>query len=121
GESLDVKYQGPGIPKDFIPDEVLNAGIVKATTLDDVTPPTAPSDLLVQSVGPTSVGLSWLPSTDNVGVVEYEIYNEQTDTIIARTDAYGFILAPGENGTTTFGLLSTGGKKEITTARYNLL
>lgn len=124
GQSLDVKYQGPGIPKDFIPDNALNTGIVKATTLDDVTPPTAPTDLIVKSTGTSTVGLSWLPSTDNVDVVGYEIYNEQTDTIIARTDAYGSILI-GEGGGSVNSLSEANAKsfvkKDLSNVKHSIL
>ncbi|MGH3994782.1 MAG: fibronectin type III domain-containing protein, partial [Pseudonocardiaceae bacterium] len=37
----------------------------------DTTPPTAPSNLQAPQVGQTSVTLTWGPSTDNVGIVEY--------------------------------------------------
>ncbi|HET6252717.1 MAG TPA: PA14 domain-containing protein [Puia sp.] len=45
-----------------------------ATTLSDVTPPTAPGNLMVISTTGSSVGLSWTASTDNVAVDHYAIY-----------------------------------------------
>lgn len=47
---------------------------VTATTLADVTPPTAPADLKVTGTSRNSVALSWLAATDDVGVDKYEIY-----------------------------------------------
>src|SRR5690606_23288890 len=91
-EVLESRYSGPGVSKQLIPDNVLNTVIVKATTLDDATPPTAPGDLVIESTGATTVGLSWLPSTDNVAVAGYEIYDETADTLLARTDANGIII-----------------------------
>lgn len=92
GQVLKVSYSGPGISKQFIPDDALNVGTVKATTLEDGTPPTAPGDLVIESTGATTVGLSWEPSTDNVAVAGYEIYDETADTLLARTDANGIII-----------------------------
>ncbi|HEU4471302.1 MAG TPA: fibronectin type III domain-containing protein, partial [Flavisolibacter sp.] len=45
-----------------------------ATTESDIQAPTAPSDLVLTSKSRTSLGLSWGPSTDDIGVVRYEIY-----------------------------------------------
>jgi predicted esterase len=44
------------------------------TTDADVTPPTAPTNLVVTTASRTSVSLSWTPSTDDVGVARYEVY-----------------------------------------------
>ncbi|KJK44940.1 glucose dehydrogenase, partial [Lentzea aerocolonigenes] len=38
-------------------------------------PPTAPTDLVASDIKPDSAKLTWKPSTDNVGVTSYEIYN----------------------------------------------
>ncbi|TRX60121.1 prolyl oligopeptidase family serine peptidase [Fulvivirga sp. M361] len=48
---------------------------VSATVIGDGVPPSQPTDLTVLTIGPTSVGLSWSPSTDNVGVSGYTIYD----------------------------------------------
>lgn len=47
---------------------------VNATTLFDVNPPTAPSNLVATMTTRSSVSLQWDASTDDVGVVKYEIY-----------------------------------------------
>lgn len=47
---------------------------VNATTLFDVNPPTAPSNLVATTTTRSSVTLKWDASTDDVGVVKYEIY-----------------------------------------------
>ncbi|UWE04103.1 glycosyl hydrolase family 18 protein [Laceyella sacchari] len=42
---------------------------------DDTTAPSAPANLKVTGKSASSVSLSWTASTDNVGVVAYEVYN----------------------------------------------
>jgi chitodextrinase len=44
-----------------------------ATTLPDTTPPTTPGTPTATSVSSAQVGLAWAPSTDNVGVVGYQV------------------------------------------------
>ena len=45
-----------------------------AQTQADVTPPTAPGSLSLATTSSSSISLVWNQSTDNVGVVEYDIY-----------------------------------------------
>ncbi|WP_068619093.1 glycosyl hydrolase family 18 protein [Paenibacillus tuaregi] len=47
-------------------------------TPGDTTAPTTPSNLASTSVTANSVSLSWTASTDNVGVVGYDVYNGST-------------------------------------------
>ena len=49
----------------------------------DITPPTAPSNLKVDSLSYNKITLSWLASTDNVAVTEYIIYRNGVE--MART------------------------------------
>lgn len=61
---------------------------VSATTEVDTTPPTAPGTVTVFATRPTSVGLSWTPATDDVGVTAYDVYvrqYNQTSYIKANT------------------------------------
>lgn len=44
------------------------------TTDADNQPPTAPGNLTITGTTRSSIGLSWSPSTDDVGVVRYDIY-----------------------------------------------
>jgi len=44
----------------------------------DSTPPTAPNNLTATSVGSTSVALRWSASSDDVGVVVYQLYSNGT-------------------------------------------
>ena len=40
----------------------------------DITPPTAPTNLVANAVAPSQVNLTWTASTDNVGVVGYQVF-----------------------------------------------
>lgn len=103
GEVLEVRYQGPGVPEQFIPDSVLNFGVVMATTQGDTEAPSTPTALAVKSVGATSVGLSWNPSTDNVRVVGYNVYSKEGTGPSAQlkemavTDEWGDVIEEGAN------------------------
>jgi chitodextrinase len=44
----------------------------------DTTPPTAPSNLTSTAQTTSSISLSWNASTDNVGVVQYDVYRNST-------------------------------------------
>jgi chitodextrinase len=48
----------------------------------DTTPPSAPSALDAAALGETSVEMEWGPSTDDVGVVGYEVYRD--DRVVAQ-------------------------------------
>jgi subtilisin family serine protease len=43
--------------------------------IPDITPPTVPAGLTASAGSPSQVSLSWIPSTDDVGVTAYQIYN----------------------------------------------
>jgi N-acetylneuraminic acid mutarotase len=43
-------------------------------TVRDTTPPTVPTNVQVANITPTSVTLTWNPSTDNVAVAGYKVY-----------------------------------------------
>ncbi|MBP0903709.1 fibronectin type III domain-containing protein [Mariniflexile gromovii] len=55
----------------------------------DTTPPSNPTGLIVSNITETTADLSWTASTDNIGVVDYQVYNN------------GILLIPsiGNNGT----------------------
>ncbi|USB34384.1 cellulase family glycosylhydrolase [Paenibacillus sp. YPG26] len=50
----------------------------KVTTQQDITPPTAPTNLASTSKTATTATLTWAASTDNVGVAGYDIYRGTT-------------------------------------------
>ncbi|MEE6258159.1 fibronectin type III domain-containing protein [Plantactinospora sonchi] len=64
---------------------VVSAGLVAAfatpayAAAEDTEPPTAPGPVTVVESTETSVVLTWTPSTDNVGVVRYQVNRFYTD------------------------------------------
>lgn len=58
------------------------------TAQSDNTPPTAPTNLVVSGETPTSFMLNWTASTDNVGLVGYNVYiDNQLETTVTSTNA----------------------------------
>lgn len=90
-----------------------------ATTLSDTTPPTTPGTPTATSVTSSQVGLSWTPSTDNVGVVGYQVLRNSvliasvagtsyTDTTVSPSTAYTYqvVAYDAAGNTAASGLLS---------------
>ena len=74
-----------------------SAGLTVKTLLPpDTQPPSAPSNLTVSNTTSTSVTLTWSPSTDNVGVVCYQI---GSGNCINSTSATVTNLTPGTSYT----------------------
>ena len=65
------------------------ASITQTTvsTIPDVVPPSAPDGLKVRALSDTTVDLNWGASTDNVGVIEYEVAYESTTLKVENTNA----------------------------------
>jgi chitodextrinase len=57
-------------------------------TTPDTTPPTQPTGLTAQAPTQNRVDLSWTASTDNVGVVGYEIFRDGLSLAISTTNTY---------------------------------
>lgn len=70
-ELMQVYWTGPGIPRQLIPDAAFNAA-----GEGDIIPPSAPSYLNVVSRGGNYVSLEWNRSTDNIGVIAYDVYSD---------------------------------------------
>ncbi len=66
---------------------------------DDVEAPTAPTNLASSNVTETSATLSWTASTDNVGVVGYDVY--RNGSYIANTTGTSY-TATGLSASTTY-------------------
>ena len=74
GESMQLYWTGPagsGITRQLVPDFAFNGG---SANVIDVTPPTAPTNLLVLATTTDMASLHWTISTDNVGVTAYDVY-----------------------------------------------
>lgn len=93
----DVTGLAPSTTYSFSVDAVDKAGnhslrsnsvVVNTFAFPDLSPPTTPMELTAANITHDSVTLSWLPSTDDVGIYGYEVsYGEST---ISVTDAvYG--------------------------------
>ena len=56
----------------------------------DTTPPSIPTNLVVTELASTHIAISWDPSTDNVGVVGYNIYRNcaPSPTYTSSTNSY---------------------------------
>lgn len=74
-----------------------------ATTDPDGSPPSVPSGLVVDAVTASSVSLSWGASTDDVGVVRYEVLRDGVllgstpltsfvDTTVAAESTYSYVV-----------------------------
>lgn len=61
---------------------------VNATTQSDITPPTAPTGLTVTGTTRSSVSLSWFASTDDVGVVKYEVYKNGVRSYVTTNTTF---------------------------------
>jgi chitodextrinase len=64
--------------------------IVLTADLVELEPPTAPTNLMASNITQTTIDLSWTASTDNVGVVAYDIYidNSLFDTSLGTGTTY---------------------------------
>jgi chitodextrinase len=54
----------------------------------DVTPPTTPTNLVANAVAPGQVNLTWTASTDNVGVVGYQVFRDNLQIATSPTASF---------------------------------
>ncbi|HTB79777.1 MAG TPA: fibronectin type III domain-containing protein [Opitutaceae bacterium] len=57
---------------------VVNTYLAGKYAVADTTPPTAPTDLAASDITQNSLTLNWTASTDNIGVVAYDVYKNGT-------------------------------------------
>jgi chitodextrinase len=62
--------------------------ITVTTTNADVTPPSAPSDVIATATSATSVGLTWGAATDDNGVTKYLVYRDGTQVGSSTSTTY---------------------------------
>ena len=78
-----VSIGGDGITAPFT-----NNFIINDLSTTDTTPPTAPTNLVSSVRTGTTIDLSWGASTDNAGVVGYDVYKNGTYLATAITASY---------------------------------
>ena len=54
----------------------------------DITPPTAPTNLQVDNITKTSLDLTWVASTDNVGVTAYILYKNGINFVATTSTSF---------------------------------
>jgi chitodextrinase len=54
---------------------------VYVTVVEDTTPPSVPTGVTATTTSASSITISWIPSTDNVGVAGYYLYRNNTKII----------------------------------------
>ncbi len=64
------------------------ANIVVTVANPDIIPPSVPTGLVAIAVSPSQINLSWVPSTDNVGVAGYQVYRNGSQVAIATSTSY---------------------------------
>ncbi|GGH30725.1 glycosyl hydrolase family 18 protein [Paenibacillus segetis] len=78
----------PGKTTNLYPEPTNVPALWSQTANVDSQPPTAPSNATATNIGSTSVTLSWDPSTDNIGVSDYIVYQgSQTAVTVQVTSA----------------------------------
>ncbi len=83
-------YQGNRNPYIDHP-EYVNLVWGNQTNTGDIIPPSAPLNLVVGTVTASSAALTWTASTDNIGVVGYEIY-DSNNTLLGNSTGNSLVL-----------------------------
>ena len=74
GSTVKLRFDattGNGFASDMAIDDVQ---ITVTSVVPDTEPPTAPTNLIASNTTSTTTDLSWSPSTDNIGVTGYDVY-----------------------------------------------
>jgi fibronectin type 3 domain-containing protein len=74
-----------------------------ARAAEDTTPPTAPGPIQIAEITETTIRLTWTPSTDDVGVVSYEVNQAFTDVVLRRTTPTNEIFYNGLQRSRSYG------------------
>ena len=69
------------------------------TSTQDTTPPSTPSGLTASAVDTTTVNLSWTASTDDVGVIGYNVYRDNGTAPIGTTTTPSYTDTTASPGT----------------------
>lgn len=71
---FDLYWSGPGITRQLVP----ASAFVSEAPPEDMEAPATPSDLRTSAVGASYLNLQWTASSDNVGIMRYEIYENNS-------------------------------------------
>lgn len=97
---VSMKYNGvPSSCETFQYGEVEDYTIVLGTGGGDTTPPSTPTNLTASNTTNTTTDLTWNPSTDNIGVTGYEIFQ---DNVSIGTVAVPSATVTGLTANTTY-------------------
>ncbi|MFC5047051.1 agmatine deiminase family protein [Aquimarina hainanensis] len=89
GLTAGTAYTFKVLAKDAAGNKSRSSNTVTATTIsEDTQAPTAPANLTAGNVTQTTIDLSWVASTDNVGVTGYEIYQDDVLKTSGTTTSY---------------------------------
>ncbi|MCH6257217.1 malectin domain-containing carbohydrate-binding protein [Puniceicoccaceae bacterium K14] len=104
------------------------AASLSVTTLElplDTTPPSSPGDLKIVSTSTSSIALSWSPSTDDIGIANYQISRDGTpigtvsglatefeDTGLEQETAYSYNVYAEDLAGNTSTIVSVAGATE---------
>lgn len=97
GLTSNTSYSFSIIAKDAAGNSSASSTPISATTLaiPDTLPPTSPRNITHSNVTGTSITINWSNSTDNVGVVGYDVYvNGDFSTSVTSTSATISGLSP---------------------------
>ncbi len=81
--------------------EVEDYSIVIDDGINDTQTPTIPTNLTASNITQTTADLNWTASTDNIGVVEYDIFRGSESTPFQTSTTNSFQLTGLTPGTTT--------------------
>ncbi|EJL61331.1 fibronectin type III domain-containing protein, partial [Flavobacterium sp. CF136] len=102
GLSASTTYSFYVIAKDAAVNSSPTSNSVNGTTtivIPDTQNPTAPSNLAVTGSSSSTVSLSWIASTDNIGVTGYDVY---VDAVLKTTVSGTTAIVNGLAPTTTY-------------------
>lgn len=86
GEVLQVRWQGPGIVKQLIPNEVLKDPDINATTLSLPPGPNPPANLLATATSSNEIKITWNDNSDNEDFFEiYRSVNDDENFLLIET------------------------------------
>lgn len=91
-----------------------------SSSIADTEAPTAPTNLVATQITASSVTLSWTASTDNVGVVSYDIY-QGVNILMGNSTATSFTVTPlSSNYSTSFKIMAKDAAGNVSVASVSI-